>query len=216
MRNYWIDKYNGGINAFNNAVKSLGKKDSVNAANSFADALNYFRATRCITPDSIASYQLMGDCYTYLGKTDSALIMYTSVINKSKSDKDAIMIAKILYSSGMKARETENWDKAIEVFKRVTDIPYLPKNNTYYENSVFNVGFSNYQIATKIATDNKGDFKPYLNEAVKVLEPLATTSKDNALLINTYEILYNSYDALGMSEKAQDALKKKQDLQNKK
>jgi tetratricopeptide (TPR) repeat protein len=216
IRNYWIDKYNGGINAFNSAVKSLGKKDTVSANRNFNEALNYFRATRCITPDSIASYQMLGDSYTYLGKTDSALMMYTSVIDKSKSDKDAIMIAKILYASGMKARETENWDKALEIFKKVTEIPYLPKSNLYYENSVFNIGFSNYQIATKIATENKGDFKPYLAEAVKVLEPLATTSKDNALLITTYDILYNSYDALGMNEKAQDALKKKQELQNKK
>lgn len=216
IRNYWIDKYNGGISAFNNGVKSLGKKDSVNAGRSFNDALNYFKAASCITPDSIASYQLMGDCYTYLGKTDSALMMYSSVIDKSKSDKDAIMIAKILYSSGMKARESENWEKAIEIFNKVTEIPYLPKNNTYYENSVFNVGFSNYQIATKIATENKGDFKPYLTEAVKVLEPLTASSKDKTLLINTYEIMYNAYDALGNTEKAQDALKKKQDLQNKK
>ncbi|MCX6164191.1 MAG: hypothetical protein NTU73_04910 [Ignavibacteriae bacterium] len=92
----------------------------------------------------------------------------------------------------------------------------MPKDNTYYENSLFNIGFSHYQIATKIAAENKGDFKPSLNEAVKVLEPLTTSSKDNTILVNTYEILYNAYDALGLSEKAQDALKKKQELQNKK
>jgi tetratricopeptide (TPR) repeat protein len=216
IRNYWIDKFNAGINAFNSGVKSLGKKDSLNASRNFNNALDFFKATSIITPDSISSFQMMGDCYTYLGKTDSALIIYSSIINKSKSDKDAIMIAKILYLSGMKARESEQWDKALEVFKKVIDLQYLPKSNTYYENSLFNIGFANYQIATKIATDNKGDYKPYLNEAVKVLEPLATTSKENALLITTYEILYNAYDALGMTEKAQDALKKKQELQNKK
>jgi tetratricopeptide (TPR) repeat protein len=216
IRNYWIDKYNAGINSFNGGTKSLGRKDSVSAARGFANAIFYFKSAAAITPDSISSYQMMGDCYTYMGRLDSALMMYTSILDKSKSKADAIMIAKILYMSGMKAREGEQWEKAIEVFKKATEIPYLPKDNTYYENSLFNMGFSNYQIATKIATDNSGDFKPYLSEAVKILEPLATTSKDNALLVNTYEILYNAYDALGMSEKAQDALKKKQELQNKK
>jgi tetratricopeptide (TPR) repeat protein len=216
IRNYWIDKYNAGINAFNNGTKSLGRKDSVGANKSFNSALIYFKSASCITPDSISSYQLMGDCYSYLGKPDSALKMYTGILDKSKSKADAIMIAKILYMSGMKARESEQWEKAIEVFTKATEIPYLPKDNTYYENSVFNIGFSHYQIATKIATDNKGDFKPSLNEAIKVLEPLSTSSKDNTILVNTFEILYNAYDALGLTEKAQDALKKKQELQNKK
>jgi len=215
VRNYWIDKYNAGINAFNSGTKSLGKKDSVMANKNFNTALTSFMAASSIIPDSISSYQMMGDCYTYLGKTDEALKMYTSILDKSKSKADATMIAKILYKSGMSAREGEQWDKALDIFKRATEIPYLPKDNTYYENSLFNIGFCNYQIATKIATENKGDYKPYLNEAVKVLEPLSTSSKDNAILINTYEILYNAYDALGMSGKAQDALKKKQELQKK-
>lgn len=215
IRNYWIDKYNAGINAFNNGTKSLGKKDTALANKSFNTALNNFQAASCIIPDSVSSYQMMGDCYTYLGKTDEALKIYTGILDKSKSKADATMIAKILYKSGMSAREGEQWEKALDIFKRATEIPFLPKDNTYYENSEFNIGFCNYQIATKIATDNKGDFKPYLNETIKVLEPLAKSSKDNAILVNTYEILYNAYDALGMSEKAQDALKKKQELQKK-
>lgn len=216
IRNYWIDKYNAGINSFNGGTSSLGKKDSVSANRNFRNALFYFKATSAISPDSIASYQMMGDCYAYLGKTDSALAMYQGILSKSKSKSDAIMIAKILYNSGMKARETEQWEKAIDIFKKATDIQFLPKDNTYYENSIFNIGFCNYQIATKIAAENKGDFKPYLNEAVKTLEPLSTSSKDNSILVNTYEILYNAYDALGLSEKAQDALKKKTELSNKK
>jgi|WetSurMetagenome_2_1015567.scaffolds.fasta_scaffold19598_3 hypothetical protein len=216
IRNYWIDKYNSGINAFNGGTKSLGRKDTVIAERNFTNAIFYFKSSTFIIPDSISSYQMMGDCYTYLGKTDSALLMYTSILDKSKSKADAIMIAKILYMSGMKARESELWDKAIEVFTKATEIPFLPKDNTYYENSIFNIGFSHYQIATKIAAENKGDFKPNLNSAVKVLEPLVASSKENTILVNTYEILYNAYDALGMTEKAQDALKKKQELQNKK
>lgn len=216
IRNYWIDKFNAGINAFNGGTKSLGRKDSVSATRNFTNALFYFKGASCITPDSISAYQMMGDCYSYLGKPDSALLMYTGILDKSKSKADAIMIAKILYMSGMKAREAEQWEKAIEIFTKATEIPYLPKDNTYYENSLFNIGFSHYQIATKLATENKGDFKPSLSESVKVLEPLTTSSKDNTILVNTYEILYNAYDALGMSEKAQDALKKKQELQNKK
>jgi tetratricopeptide (TPR) repeat protein len=216
IKNYWIDKYNSGINAFNGGTKSLGRKDSVTAVRNFTNAIFYFKSSTYIIPDSISSYQMMGDCYTYLGKTDSALMTYTSILNKSKSKSDAIMIAKLLYMSGMKSRENEQWDKAIEIFTKATEIPYLPKDNTYYENSIFNIGFSYYQIATKIAADNNGDFKPSLNNAVKALEPLVASSKDNTILVNTYEILYNAYDALGMSEKAQDVLKKKQELQNKK
>jgi tetratricopeptide (TPR) repeat protein len=219
IKNYWIDKYNAGINAFNSGTKSYSRKDSVGSIKNFQNALFYFKAATYIIPDSISSFQMMGDCYTYLGKTDSALMTYTGILDKSKSKADAIMIAKILYQTGMKARETEKWEKAIEIFKKAIEIPFLPKDNTYYENSLFNIGFSNYQIATKIAsdtTDKKGDYKPYLNESVKVLEPLLLSSKDNTILINTYEILFNAYDALGMTEKAQDAQKKKQDLQNKK
>ncbi len=216
IRNYWIDKYNAGINAFNGGTKSLGRKDSVGATRNFNDALHYFKSCASITPDSIASYQMMGDCYAYLGKSDSALMMYESILGKSKSKEDAIMVARILYQSGMKSREVEQWDKAIEIFKKATEIPYLPKDNTYYENSVFNIGFANYQIATKIAAENKGDYKPNLKEAVNILEPLVASSKDNAILVNSYEILYNAYDALGMSDKAQDALKKKQELSDKK
>lgn len=216
IRNYYIDKFNSGINALNAGLKSLGRKDSVMSNKNFTTALNSFKAASCIIPDSIASYQMMGDCYSYLGKPDEALSMYTSILNKSQSKEDAIMIARILYQSGMKARESEQWEKAIEIFKKATEVKYIPLDNTYYENSIFNIGFANYQIASKFAAENKGDFKPYLNETVKILEPLSTKSKDKALLINTYEILYNAYDALGMSEKAQDALKKKNELSDKK
>lgn len=216
IRNYWVDKYNSGINSFNAGVKNVKAKDSVNAVKNFSSALNYFNAAKNIIPDSVSTIQILGDTYTYLGKTDSALILYNSIIDKSKSDKDAIMIAKILYASGMKARETENWEKALDIFKRIKEIPYLPKDNTYYENAQFNIGFANYQIASKMATNNSGDFKPYLNEAVNNLEPLVTTSKDKELLKTTYEILFNSYDALGMKEKADDAKNKKQELENRK
>jgi len=215
IRNYWIDKYNAGISAYNSGTKALGKKDSANAFRNFSESLNYFKAASIIIPDSVSSFQMMGDCYSYLGKSDEALKMYSSVLDKSKSKADANGIARILYKAGMSAREKEDWTKAIEIFTKVTEIPYLPKDNTYYENSVFNIGFSNYQIASKIATENKGDFKPYLNEVIKVLEPLAASSKDNAILKNTYEILYNAYDALSMTDKAQDALKKKQELEKK-
>ncbi|MCX6164190.1 MAG: tetratricopeptide repeat protein [Ignavibacteriae bacterium] len=73
IRNYWIDKFNAGINAFNGGTKSLGRKDSVSAERNFNNALFYFKSASCITPDSIAAYQMMGDCYSYLGKPDSAL-----------------------------------------------------------------------------------------------------------------------------------------------
>jgi tetratricopeptide (TPR) repeat protein len=212
IKNYWIDKYNAGIETFNSGLKSVQRKDTVVANNKFTKALDFFKAAISIIPDSVNSYQMMGDCYTYLGQQDKALGIYEGILNKSKSKEDAIMIAKILYQSGMKARESEQWDKALEVFKKVMTIKFLPEDNTYYENSIFNVGFANYQIASKIAAENKGEYKPYLTEAVNVLEPLVKKTKDKALLSNTYEILINAYDALGMNDKKEEAVKKKQEL----
>jgi tetratricopeptide (TPR) repeat protein len=213
ITNYWIEKFNAGIKSFNEGTRSLGKKDTVTSNQYFHQSITYFSAASCIIPDSITSFQMIGDAYTYLGKPDSALKIYTSILDKSKSDKDAIMIAKLFYTAGMRARADEQWEQALDMFKKATDVKYLPKDNIYYENSLFNQGFANYQIAAKIAAANGGDFKDYLKKCADILDPLTKTSKDKALLINTYDILYNAYDGLGMTDKSAEALKKKQELQ---
>lgn len=212
IKNYWIDKYNAGIQDFNSGTKALGGKDTELANKYFSNAINYFTACTSIIPDSITAYQIIADSYTYMGQPDKALQIYTDILDKSKSKEDAVMIAKIMYQSGIKARQTEDYEKSIEIFKQIIGINYLPKDNQYYESSLFNIGFSNYQIAVKMASDNKGDYKPYLNETVKYLEQVASTSKNKELLSDTYEILYNAYDALGQKEKAEDSLKKKNEL----
>ncbi len=212
IKNYWIDKFNAGITDFNSGTKALGRKDSLSANRYFTNSINYFRAAANIIPDSISSFQLIADAYTYLGQPEKALEMYSSILEKSQSKDDAIMIAKILYQSGIKARQAEQYEKAIEIFKNISNVKYLPKDNQYYESSLFNIGFANYQIAVKMASENKGDYKPYLSETVKTLENLVSISKNSDLLKDSYEILYNAYDALGQKENAENALKKKNEI----
>jgi len=214
IKNYWIDKFNGGIMDFNAGTKALGRKDSVSANSSFLSAIKYFTAATNIIPDSISAYQLMADSYTYMGQTDEALKIYSGILDKSKSKDDAIMIAKLLYKSGIAARQAESYEKAVGIFSEVIKINYLPKDNSYYESSLFNIGFCNYQIAVKMASDNKSEkeYKPYLSKAVESLEMLVSLSKTKDMLKDSYEILYNAYDALGQKDKAEDALKKKNAL----
>ncbi len=215
IKSFWIDKFNAGISDFNLGTKALGKSDKENANRSFTNAIRNFEAASSIIPDSISSYQLIADAYNYMGETDKALALYQSILDKSKSKEDAIMIAKILYTVGIKERQAERYDKAISIFEKVLTIQFLPKDNIYYETSLFNLGFANYQIAVKMATDGKtkSEYTPYLNSTIKNLEELTSATKTKELLKDSYEILYNAYDALGMKDKAEDALNKKNALQ---
>jgi len=215
IKNYWIDKYNAGIKDYNDGTKALGKKDTSSSNAYFQRTIKTMNAAIAIMPDSAAAYQLMADSYNYMGQSDKALEIYQSVLDKSKSKEDAIQIARIMYQNGIKARQSEEYEKALGIFNRIIPIPFLPKDNIYYESSLFNIGFANYQIAVKKASDGKGksEYEPYLKEAVKSIEQVVATSKDKALLKDSYEILYNAYDALGEKAKADDALNKKNALQ---
>ncbi len=210
--NYWILKYNDGIKQFNEGLNSRKTKDSLGAVRNFGKALNSFRASTIVIPDSITSYQMMGDSYAYLGQSDSALQVYTSILDRSKSKDDAINIAKLMYQTGIKARQADNYAGALEIFKKIVTLNYLPKDNQYYETSLFNIGYCNYALAEQAVKDGK-DFKPYLNEALQTLEPLSSVLKDKDLLSATYEIMINCYDALGQTDKKEEIIKKKQDLQ---
>ena len=215
IKNYWIDKYNAGINDFNNGIKELGKKNTEGANNNFKLAIKSLTAATGIIPDSIAAYQLMADSYNYMGETEKALGIYQSILDKSQSKDDAIQIGKLMYQNGLKLRQAEDYENALLVFQRVVTIPYLPKDNIYYENSLFNCGFANYQMAVKKATDNKpkSKYEPLLKECVKYMEQVTASSKNNDLLKDTYEILVNAYDALGDKAKSDDAQQKKNALQ---
>ncbi len=214
IKNYWIDKYNAGIGEFNSGTKALGKKDTEGANRFFNSAIVYLNAATAIIPDSIAAFQLMADSYNYLGQSEKALGIYESILDKSKSKDDAIQIGKLMYQNGIKLRQAEDYENALAVFKKVVSIPYLPKDNMYYESSLFNCGFSNYQMAVKKATDNKpkSEYEPLLNECVKYMEQVTANSKNKDLLKDTYEILINAYDALGNDAKVKDAQDKKNAL----
>ncbi|MDD5361624.1 MAG: tetratricopeptide repeat protein [Ignavibacteria bacterium] len=215
IKSFWIDKFNAGISDFNAATKSLGKKDTVSSNRSFNSAIKNFRGASSIIPDSISTFQLIADAYNYMGETEKALSLYQDILDKSKSKEDAGRIARIFYGIGIKERQQEKYDRAAAIFAKVLTIPYLPKDDIYYETSLFNLGFSNYQIAVKMATDGKtkADYTPYLNESVKYLEQLTASSKSKELLKDSYEILFNAYEALGNKEKSEDAQKKKNALQ---
>ena len=215
IKNYWIDKYNAGINSFNSGTKELGKKNTEAANNHFKEAIKSLTAATGIIPDSIAAFQLMADSYNYMGETDKALGIYQSILDKSKSKDDAIQIGKLMYQNGLKLRQAEDYENALNVFKKVVTIPYLPKDNVYYESSLFNCGFANYQMAVKKATDNKpkSEYEPLLKECVMYMEQVTATSKSKDLLKDTYEILVNAYDALGDEAKSDEAQQKKNALQ---
>ena len=210
--NYWILKYNDGIKQFNEGLNSRKTKDSLGVIRYFGKALNSFRASTIVMPDSISSYQMMGDSYAYLGQNDSALMVYESILDRSKSKDDAINIAKLMYQTGIKARQDDNYESALDIFKKIVTINYLPKDNQFYQSSLFNIGYCNYALAEKAVKDGK-DFKPFLNESLKTLEPLTLVLTDKDLLGAAYEIMINCYDALGQMDKKDEIIKKKQDLQ---
>jgi tetratricopeptide (TPR) repeat protein len=211
IKNYWIDKFNAGINDFNGGVKALGKKDTENANIYFKKASKSFIAATGIIPDSISAHQLLADTYNYMGETDKALEIYQNILDKSKSKEDAIQIAKLMYTAGIKARQGEDYSKALSVFKRIIEIPYLPKDNIYFESSQFNCGYCNYQMAVKLATDGKpkSEYEPFLNETVKYVEAVVSTSKSKELLKDSYEVLITAYDALGNTAKKEETVQKK-------
>ena len=218
---YWILKYNDGIDYYNAAVKSKKsktQKDSTDAVGQFTKSLYDFKACSIIIPDSIISYQMMGDCYANLGKSDSALAIYTTILDKSKSKDDAINIARLMYQSGLTSIHAEQYDGALDIFKKVLNINYLPKDNIYYLGSEFYMGFVYYTVAGKNAKEGK-EFKPQLQEVLKYLETLPASlsaEKDKDLLSTTYEILINTYEGLNMPDKADEIKAKKTALDEKK
>lgn len=215
IKAFWIDKFNAGIANFNEGTKALGKKDQDNANKSFQSAIKNFQGAASIIPDSISASQLIADAYNYMGETEKALSIYQGILDKSKNKDDANQIARILYGIGIKDRQAEKYDKAISIFEKVLTIPFLEKNNQYLEASLFNLGYSNYQIAVKMAADGKtkSDYSPYLNNTVKFLEDLTASSKNKDLLKDSYEILIGTYEALGQNDKKDNAQKKKSELQ---
>jgi tetratricopeptide (TPR) repeat protein len=210
IRNYWITKYNAGINSFNSALDSRKTQNETAAISGFRTALNNFMAASNIIPDSIVTYQLMGDTYIQLGKNDSALIIFNNILDKSRSETDAIAIAKILYESAIVSMNNKNYSEAIEIFERIRNLNYLPKDNQYYEVSLYNIALSKYRILESLINQNPNtDFIPYLRDIVSALELLESTSRNNQLMRDAYDLLIVAYDGLDMPDKKADAERKK-------
>jgi len=235
IKNYWIDKYNTAINDFNSGINAYKKKDTVNSNLYFRKTINDCLAATSIIPDSISAHQLLADSYNLLGQSDKALVIYQNILDKSKSKEDAIAITKILNKIGIQERlksvelsesiskivgdndstknlktniGNESLNKLISaenIFKKITEIKYLPKESDYYITALFNIGYVNYQKAAIIVTAGlKDDYKKYLNESVEYLEKVSEASKDKLLLKDTYNILIECYESLKMESKLKD------------
>jgi tetratricopeptide (TPR) repeat protein len=194
---YYADKFNAGINDFNNGVSAYKKKDSLGSKNNFKKAVISFKGATSIMPDSISAFQLLADTYNNLGETDKALNIYQNILDKSKSADDASNIAKLLFSSARneiirtakmietlstidandeKLKEKREsvrkeiitkFENTITVFNTIKDIKYLKKDNEYVLKSLFNLGLCNYQIALLLTT--KSEYLPYINNSIKYL-----------------------------------------------
>jgi hypothetical protein len=102
-----------------------------------------------------------------------------------------------------------NYENAGSIFNRIISISQLPRDNEFYEVSVYNAAAANIKIAERLSNEN-GDFKPYLNNAIDILEPFVESSSNNERLKEAYELLLYSYASLNMQDKY-DAAKAKLD-----
>jgi tetratricopeptide (TPR) repeat protein len=208
---YWVEKFNQGVTNYNTGIELVKKNDSTGYVRAFRTSLNNLLAANVITPDSVKVTQLIGDAYFYMGNKDSALYYYESAISKSKSPDDANQIARIIYDSGVQQLNGDQHEAAISTFGKVMAIPYLPKDNKYYELSALYSGVANYRMAEKVSKEN-GDFKPYLQKTIDALEPVAASSKNKDILTDAYKFLAESYAGLDMKDKEAAARQKLTEL----
>ncbi len=203
---YWKLKFNECIKYFNSAVG----KDSATTATNLSISLDYAYAAIAIIPDSLETYRVAGDALYYLQNYDKAIEYYKIPYSKTKSKDDAINVAKTIYKKGLTLRLEDKYEESIKTLKEVKELEALPKDNTYYEASILNIGINYYQEAL-IASKEEKEFKPYLQEAVVYFEQLLGT-KDEKLLKDLYEYLYSTYQALGEDTKAEEIMKLKEKL----
>lgn len=208
---YWVEKFNAGVTSYNSGIDLVKRGDSTAYIRAFRTSLNNLLAANIITADSVKVIQLIGDAYFYMGNKDSALYYYEAAIAKSKSPDDANQIARIIYDSGVQQLNNDQHEAAIGTFGKVMAIPYLPKDNKYYELSALYSGVANYRMAEKVSKDN-GDFKPYLQKTIDALEPVAASSKNKDILTDAYKFLAESYAGLDMKDKEAAARQKLTEL----
>ncbi|MBL7129029.1 MAG: tetratricopeptide repeat protein [Ignavibacteria bacterium] len=108
ISDYWIIKFNEGAKWFKAGVEAEKNHDSVRIVDNFTKALDYFLAASYVIPDSLQSLKAIGECYLALGQRDKAMEVYTTILEKSKSESVAIKVAAILFDAGLSAINYSN------------------------------------------------------------------------------------------------------------
>ncbi|HMQ68720.1 MAG TPA: tetratricopeptide repeat protein [Ignavibacteria bacterium] len=210
----WVDKYNRGAKAFQNGIDAENNKDMSSAKNYFQDALMDFQSSAAIIPDSLKSLSAVGQTYLALGEKDNAITILNDIAAKSTNPEDAILVAKVLFETGLALMQQNSIDAAVGTFTKVTTIPHLPKDNPYYETSAYNLALALAKSGENMrVADENSNYKEKFSEALVYLEPLTVNLKKKDLEPQIYELLVTVYANLDMTDKAKDALDKKNSLQ---
>ena len=257
MVSYWIEKYNAGAKSFTAGIEAEKNKDSIKASKNYQSALNYFKASSHIIPDSLKSLKAMGECYLALGDRDKAMNVFEGILSKSNSKEDAIKVAAIIFDAGdgmlvysasldketislyekldaatsdeekekiqkaitdLEEKTINSFENAAGTFYKVINIEFLPKDNTYYENSAYKYALSKAVMGERVKQKNPEgqDHVPLFEEALEVLVPLAESiakDKNLELKVEAYALLVLIYANLDKNKEAQDALNKKEELE---
>ena len=210
----WVDKYNRGAKGFQNGIDAENNKDMSGAKSFFQDALLDFQASAAIIPDSLKSLSAVGQTYLALGEKEKALEILNEIAAKSTNPEDAVLVAKVLFESGLAMMQQNTVEPAIGTFKKVMTIPHLPKDNPYYETSAYNLALALAKSGEDMRTkDENSNYKERFSEALVYLEPLSVNLKKKDLEPQVWELLVTVYANLDMTDKAKDALDKKNSLQ---
>jgi tetratricopeptide (TPR) repeat protein len=217
IRYYWAEKFNEGAKDFKSGIDAEDKKDSASARSFYQNSLRLFQQSSAIEPDSLKSISAIGETYLALGENEKALQILNDLAAMTNTKTDAERVAKIIFESGLNMMQTNNFEAAVTTFKKVQSISTLPKDDPYYETSVYNTGLALAKIGEQMRNkDENSDYKAKYNEALTYLEPLSQNLTKKDLAPQVYELLVTVYANLGMNDKAQDALRKSQELKGSK
>ncbi len=210
---FWVEKFNMGAKEFKNGIDYENKKDKAGAKAAYENALKAFTASNVIMPDSLKSLSAIGETYLALGQPEKALEIFNDLASKSKSKESAEKVARIVFETGMGMMQMNNFESAAKTFERVLKVPYLPKDDVYYETSAYNAGLAHAKIGEGMRSkDENSEYRGEFEKAKGYLEPLTVSLKEKSLEPKIYELLVSVYANLGMTEEAQNALKKKDEL----
>lgn len=206
IKQYWIDKYNGGASEFGNGIdaekrksanfhmadsmKNMGNtdkevdyrkkavNDSLAAIKSYNSALRFFNASVSIIPDSLKGYQAIGETYLALGEKQKAMSIYEEILKNSSSPEAAAKVAGILFKSAQGMMDFKNYENAASTFEKIMKIQNLPKDNQYYDAAVINFAISKAKIGEKIRDQNPDDKKSYQGYYKEAISALEPLTTD--------------------------------------